>query len=218
MKLIDLSGQRFGRWTVLHRCDAPEESNRVYWLCKCDCGNTKAVMGSALRSGKTKSCGCLSREKLIERNTTQHAIHRMTGIKLYKTWTGIKNRCYNQKSAHYQNYGKRGISMCEEWRNSFVEFNKWCRDNGYRVGLSIDRINNDGDYEPDNCRWVTQDVQANNRRSVVYIEYDNTTMSMSEWARLKGMSLQVLRYRLNAGWPTEKALETPTGGKGHADA
>ena len=218
MKLIDLSGQRFGRWTVLKRCDAPEGNNRVYWMCECDCGNTRAVSGSMLKAGRTNSCGCLNRDKVIERNATQHAIHRMTDTKLYKTWTGIKNRCYNQKSSHYLNYGKRGISMCEEWRNSFVAFHRWCCDNGYRAGLSIDRINNDGNYEPDNCRWATRDVQANNRRSVVYIEHANTTMSMSEWARSKKMSVQLLRYRLKAGWPIEKALETPVGGELHAGA
>ena len=157
-KIKDLKGQRFGKLIVLEFKEI--KNYRAIWLCKCDCGNFIAVSSNSLLSNKTKSCGCIHSQQLINRNKK----HGLSEAKLYKVWQGMKTRCYNPNFMYYCNYGGREITICDEWLNDFKKFYDWATSNGYKEGLTIDRINNDGNYEPSNCRWVTRAEQNRNKR------------------------------------------------------
>ncbi len=201
MKFIDLTGKRFFRWTVIKRVQNDKNNNPQY-LCKCDCGNEKIIRGYALKRGASKSCGCLIKD--IAR--TQHTTHGKTNTRLFSIWHGIKKRCFNNNNKDYKNYGGRGITICDEWKNDFKTFYEWAMANGYADNLSIDRIDNNGNYEPSNCRWVTLKEQANNRNNTKKITYKNETKSITEWAKILGIKKTTLFYRLKKGLPFEKAI------------
>ena len=158
-KINDLTGKRFGRLTVI-KYYGSNKNGKSLWLCKCKCGNNKIVLGNSLVTSLTKSCGCYNKEH----SKKIHSTHNMSYSKLYKVWQGMKTRCYNPKFIYYNNYGGRGIKICDEWLNDFGKFYDWTINNGYKEGLTIDRINNDGNYEPSNCRWITRAEQNRNQR------------------------------------------------------
>jgi len=203
MKMIDLTGQKFGMLSVIEKDESYK--NETYWKCICDCGNIVNVRSTRLRNGRSKSCGC-SKGKMISEAVTKHGMSR---TKLYNVWNTMRMRCYNPKSISYKNYGGRGITVCDEWKNSSKAFCDWAIKNGYKEGLSIDRINVNGNYEPDNCQWITHKEQANNTRNNHFIEYNGECHTRSEWAAITGISAETLKMREARGWSTERLLTEP---------
>ena len=201
-KVKDLIGLRFDRLTVISR-ENNATRGRTRWLCKCDCGKYIVVLGDSLRSGNTKSCGCLNIDKIIERNTS----HGKKDTKIYNTWKNMKQRCYNSKNKSYKDYGKREIGICKEWKDNFQLFYEWSIQNGYDEKLTIDRIDNNKDYSPNNCRWVNRKVQNNNTRRNHYIEYNGKQFTLAQLAREYNINYDTLRRRINNyGWNIEKAV------------
>ena len=193
-KIKDLTGNKYNMLTVIGLASR----DPVRWKCKCDCGGTTLVTTGNLTHGRVKSCGCLSHIG----NPTHHMRH----TKLYSKYAGILRRCYNQNEKCYKNYGGRGIKVCDEWKDSFMPFYEWAMENGYEDGLTIDRIDNDGDYCPDNCRWVDNATQANNRRSNLLYTMNGKTMNLTQWCKEYDLSFHTVRQRIKNGWPFEEAI------------
>lgn len=160
---LSLLGKRYGRLVVIGDTEKHRGDSSL-WICKCDCGKTIQVTADNLQRGKTKSCGCLKKE--VEKSGNNSRKHGMSGSRLYIIWCDMKQRCFNSNQKGYKDYGGRGITICDEWKDSFEEFRDWALSHGYSDELTIDRINNDGNYEPDNCRWATMAEQNQNKRNV----------------------------------------------------
>lgn len=196
MRSHDLTGLKFGKLTPI-KIDHITASGHTYWLCLCECGGSKVVRASHLKTGNVTSCGCI----------TPHRTHGETGSRLYIIWNNMKQRCSNPNSFEFHLYGGRGISVCEEWKNSYEAFRSWAMENGYSPKLSIDRIDNNGNYCPENCRWATAVEQANNTRRNRLLTYKGETHSVSEWGRILGIKQSTLNMRLNKyKWSIEDAL------------
>lgn len=212
VEVKDMTGFKSEHITVIER--AGTKGRQAMWLCKCSCGKMFVVSGGSLRKGKTKSCGHirydLSERRKLAYRTIAKGTHGDSRSRLYATWCDIKQRCYNPHSISYPNYGGRGIKMCDEWSN-FSAFRDWAMENGYdpkarRGQCTIDRIDTDKDYSPDNCRWVTMKEQSNNRRNSYTITYNGETHSASGWSEITGIPGNVIYSRYKAGWPVGKIL------------
>ena len=206
MKVIDLNGKTFGRLKVLKRVPVPEGKNKVaYWLCECVCGNTITRPGHLLNSGCMRSCGCLFIDT-ARRTDNKFRTHGHYATRIYTTWRGMIERCTKPTSRDWKDYGGRGIKVCERW----LKFENFLVDMGEQPeGLTLDRFpNNDGNYEPDNCRWATRKQQANNRRSNVLLTFRGTTKSIAEWAAALGITYGAIYTRLRRGLPIEHILKT----------
>jgi hypothetical protein len=192
-------GQKFGRLTIsktfLSRTNAGHSRMRAN--CVCDCGNTTEVWVSSLTTSNTRSCGCLNLERIRKHNLSNHPL-RFTRL-------GFIRRCYKPNSKSYHNYGGRGIKVCQEWLDDYMNFYNWAVSNGWRKGLTLDREDNNGDYSPDNCRWVTYAVQESNKRVTRNITIDGITKSIYSWARFYGVGPNTLVYRMKKN-PKNTAL------------
>ncbi len=189
---IDISGQRFGRWTVLRYADKTEYGHPRF-LCRCDCGTKKTVLSQSLRRGMTTSCGCYGEQA--------PRTHGMSYSHIYKVWTEMKQRCRNPKDKYYPNYGGRGIKVCERWQL----FENFYADMGeIPKGHQLDRKDNDGNYCAENCRWATRIQQQNNTRKNFIIKFNGHSHTLSEWARIKNIKRSTLQNRVNHHWPLDK--------------
>lgn len=174
----DLTGNEYGRLKVIQRdVKRSEKTKRVFWFCKCDCGNIVSVRSDMLGT-KTFSCGCLKKEQ--DQKNLGRFIHGKSHSRLSYIWYHMKDRCYNPDNLSYKNYGARGIRVCDEWKENFLAFEKWALENGYKDGLSIDRIDVNGNYEPDNCRWLTHEEQLNNKRTTLWVIHNGERKSLME--------------------------------------
>lgn len=206
-KLIDEAGNRYGRLTVVG-LSTVQKGSAPLWYCSCDCGGSIDVPGSPLRKGKVVGCGCVQRERSKAANTTHGAFYSHPAE--YRAWSEAKRRCFNANAKCYPRYGGRGITMCDEWKSDFSAF---LRDLGPRPTPehSLDRIDNNGDYRPGNCRWATAKEQNRNKRSNRLVTIDGVTIPMVTACEYYGQDQDRVHARLKyLGWSVEKALKTPS--------
>ena len=193
----DLTGNEYGRLTVIGL--SPKVSGRKsYWVCKCLCGNKHVVRSDSLKSGNVQSCGCLKKEQDKENLSKNHR-HKESHTHLHNTWLGMKGRVSNPNNERYAGYGGRGIAMYPDWFNSYETFRDWALKNGYSPELTIERIDNDGDYEPKNCKWIPFPEQANNRRSTIWVEWNGKKQNIAQWSEELGIKYGTLNARYNRG-------------------
>lgn len=200
---LELTGKRFGRLTVISM--AYNDGYGTYWNCKCDCGNETIVKGALLTYGNTKSCGC-QRAEAFKRCVENGTKHNLSHHPLYPKWKSMRKRCSNPNEKEYKNYGGRGITVCEEW-DDFKAFYDWAITHGWREDLTIDRIDNNKGYSPDNCRFIPAKEQVRNRRKTVYLEYNNEKRPLSEWCELLGLKMKTCYGRLHYyGWSNPEEI------------
>jgi hypothetical protein len=191
---------KYGKLTFIKEQYRKKYSNRAvtkFAMFRCDCGNEKVINLSNVRRGLVKSCGCITKTR-----------NGMSKTKLYQCYQHIKHRCYNPNDINYKNYGGRGILMFETWRDDFGSFYTWALNNGYKDGLTIDRVDVNGNYEPSNCKWSTMKEQQNNRTNNRIVEFKGVKKTITAWAEQYGMSYRNLHYRLKSGYTIQEALET----------
>lgn len=194
-KFKDITGRRFGRLTALYKLH--NTKGRTKWLCICECGNLAEVIVNSLMRGLTKSCGCLNRERVVK--------HGKSNTKIYNAWRHITQRCYNKNCKSFKHYGKRGITMCDEWLHDFMAFYNWSMANGYDNSLTIDRIDVNGNYEPNNCRLVDMKQQERNKRNNRKFTYNGETHCITERCEILGINYRTFKSRFyKYGWTIEK--------------
>ena len=202
MRAKDLTGQKFGKLTVVARAENTKHG-QSRWMCDCDCGKRKKnpVKSYDLISGKVQSCGC----RYVESNKGKNATHGKTGTRLYRIWSSMKQRCNYPHSIAYGIYGGAGISVCEEW-NNFQAFYDWAMASGYSDNLTIDRIENDKGYSPENCRWATMTEQQNNRTNNIRVSIAGEEKTISEWSAVAGIPSATLAWRVKNHWAEDELL------------
>lgn len=191
----DITDEVFHLLKVLFYYDTSHKAAR--WFCECACGRLKVVEGRDLRTGKVKSCGCLT------------FTHKMTGTRLHRIWKDMKSRCKDETSHNYKSYKSKNITVCEEWATSFEAFRAWALSSGYEEHLTIDRIDGSEGYSPDNCRWATRKQQSNNTSTNRFITVNGETHTISEWSDITGIPSSTISKRLCKKWDEEKAITTP---------
>lgn len=210
MSALDLSGQRFGRLLCLSMAGR-SPSRCLVWLCQCDCGGLTEVPSSRLLSDHTQSCGCLQRESASKSGQARRTHGALTDdsalLGAYRTWAHMKGRCANPNESSFHNYGARGVRVVDKW----LTFEGFWEDMGptYQPGLTLDRIDNNGHYEPENCRWASRRTQCNNKRTNHLLAFRGQKQTLSEWGMLLGLNPRTIQSRLRAGWSAEKALTAP---------
>lgn len=211
---INMTGERFGTQVVLAAAGV-DLHRQALWLVRCDCGTERKVQGGKLRRGESTSCGCGKPAKCAAANIKHGAASRGRLTPEYRTWSNMIFRCENPAGKSYRDYGGRGIRVCERWRNDFAVF---LADMGLKPSAKheVDRINNDGDYEPNNCRWATRRQNARNKRSNVLLEAQGRRMLLVDWARELGVCESTISQRLLHGWSVERAVTTPPRRRGHS--
>lgn len=198
-------GQRFGKLTVIR--EAERQYGHRYILCQCDCGNQKTINLNSLIHGASNSCGCFRKEFIANKNFKHGFAYRENGLeRLYRIWSGMKRRCFDSNFRDYNNYGGRGISVCNEWKENYSVFREWALSNGYSDKLTLDRIDNNGNYEPSNCRWTTIQIQSNNKRVNRRITYKGETHTIADWGRITGIDADKIGKRLKKGLPLEQVF------------
>lgn len=199
-RLVDLTGARYGYLTVVKRYGS--KNGHATWECKCDCGKVTIVRGNDLKNGAVLSCGC----KRAEVCGNTHRTHGHCKTRLHTIWQHMRQRCNNKNNPRYKYYGGRGITICDEW-NRYERFEEWALSHGYQDDLTIDRIDVNGDYCPDNCRWVTWKAQQNNRRNNVIITAFGETRTLTEWEEISGVNRTTIQKRIKGGGKTpEEAM------------
>ena len=212
-KRLDIKpGDRYGRFTIVQEVEKRNEKR--YFLCKCDCGNTRIERLVAIRAGEVKSCGCLKQEtdrENIKKYIMSHpnySEHDSYYKKMYGNWHDMKQRCQNQNSRAYKWYGGRGIRVCQEWQK-FRPFMEWALSNGWEEYLTIERNDVNGHYEPSNCSWIPRNKQSCNTRRSRFITHEGQTMILKHWEQQLGVKRELLRRRLDKGWSIERTFNTP---------
>lgn len=209
-KFLNLKGQKYYRLTVLRR--VPNRGSRVAWSCQCVCGSRVIVTARDLRSGHTKSCGCYQRDTRVLTGRYANLKHGLKNHPLYNTWRGMKSRCYLVKSPSYCYYGARGVVVCREWLE-FKPFYDWAVSNGWQEGLTLERRDPNGNYEPNNCEWVTKGYQNHNKRNSLRVAYRGNLVPLSLLSYQQDkISHATIRARVRIGWDVEKALTEPVHG------
>jgi len=203
MSRENVIGKKYGRLIVIRELQDRGYARVVF--CYCDCGNEKEIYLTNLRSGRTTSCGCRHKEKVRKSSF----VHGSRHTRLYSIWTNMKSRCHNSKSTGYENYGGRGIKVCKEWKNDFVTFERWAKSNGYSDDLTIERVDFNLDYSPENCEWIPIFEQSRNRRSLLLISKDGVTNSLKGWCRELGVNYKTVYTHMQRKKATpEEALDT----------
>lgn len=196
-KALNLTGQKYGRLTVIEKQPVRDKYKKVVWKCVCDCGAVVMVNTKNIRTGNTTSCGCYHRDLITK--------HGMRNTSVYRTWSSMRTRCLNPNTPAFSHYGARGITIDKAWD----DFSQFYEDMGdVPKGMTLDRIDNNQGYSKDNCRWSTKKTQAINRRSTKFVFFNGENKSVSDWARSIGIRIDTLHYRLSHGWSVEKALTT----------
>lgn len=201
---MEMINKKFGRLTVVEELQQRNKHGKKVYKCVCDCGNIRNVDGNSLRSGNTKSCGCLQRE--YAKSGKANRKHGFAKTRLDDIYFEMKRRCYDDHKPKYKEYGARGIKVCDEWLNNKIKFFDWAINNGYKENLTIDRIDVNGNYEPSNCKWSTQKEQANNRRTNINITYNGKTQTVMQWAEELNLNPKPMYKRYHAGWSAKDIL------------
>lgn len=206
---IEMIGQKFGRLLVIAE-DKRDAQGNIYYLCRCDCGNEKIIKGVSMRKGLTQSCGCYHKERVSK-------LDPKSKRKLYRRYWSMRNRCEYTGDKHFSCYGGRGIKVCDEWKN-YETFEQWALNNGFKEGLTLDRIDIDGDYSPDNCRWITHKEQQSNRRDNVYITFNGERRTVQQWSEITGIKKSTIQRRIALNWEEKDLLNSVNESRSHGES